>query len=382
MKDQPKEVQSQLLSIRTRLDADMSVAPEYERARSEFERLSRPLDAFEADRPLGRVVEQDQRTRRQLLPSEQVTQALASPSAAREFAQNATPNARRAFERQLTTQILDGVSDGRRDFDAAALHRAIRSSDDTLREFPEVRQRLINVAVARDGLQRAEQSTILGRVSRDPDVKVALRELFNPDPLPETANEISKTVSRIAQRNPRAASELLRLHMEATLNSAQHELMSGGNQKAGAKFAVALKGHPQQQRNFEAIMKALPNGEKRLQGFNRLLEVLEATGKAPNPQSGTAFFTQAMKEASGQPMLRQVALAAKTGGISAVKQINEFAERVALGRNMGQMANLLTRSDSGRILAQLAETPSRASRAQVLALRLSYMGRQGGNREE
>lgn len=381
LSDAPKPVQERLLEVRNRLDADLSVAPEYEVARSTHERLSRPIDPFDSSRPAGRVVEQNPLNERFLMPPEHVPGAFMPPSAAREFRGLATPNARAAQERYVTTQILDGASDGRGEINPDQLLRSLRDNQDTLSSFPDVRQRLINVATARDGVARAEASTILGKVSREPDVKKVLGLVFDENPLPGTAPEITRTVGRLAARDAGATAELLRLQMESLLNTARHTIMPGENLKAGAKWSVALRGHPVQRENLEAFMKGLPNGEKRLVGFNRAMEIMEATGKAPAPQSGTAFFSRELKDMSRTSIVRELPTAVKTGGFSMVKRFQEFSERVSLGKNMDQIANILTRPDSGRLLAELARTPSKASRAQILALRLSYMGKQGASQE-
>lgn len=379
----PRDVQSTVLGVRNRLDAEMEVAPEFRRAQEEYARQSRPLDAFEQDgRALGPVVEQEQRSGRFLMPSERVPEALNTPSAARDFQAAATPNARRAQERYITTQILQQVEDGRRNINPEALFKALETNADVLNQFPDVRRNLVNVAVARDGLARAEANTYLGRISREPDVAAAIKALFPKDPLPETAPEIGRTISRLVERNPRATAELLRMHMEATLNVASKEFSGKQSMTAGAKFSSALQGHPQQRQNFEAIVRALPDGEQRLRGFDRLIEILEATGKAPGAQSATAQLQREFKDAAHMGTLGKTVLAAKTGGTSMLTQFREFAERASLGKNMGQIANILTRPDSGRLLAELARTPTRASRAQILALRLTYMGKTGASQRQ
>jgi hypothetical protein len=381
--DTPREVKSAILEVRNRLDADLSVAPEYERARSTYEQLSRPLDVFEQDgRALGPVIEQDPLSRRQTMPPERVPEAINTPSASADFQTVATPNARRAQERYVTTQLLQAAEDGRRTINPETLFKAIENNHDVLQNFPEVRQRLVNIAAARDGVARAERSTILGRVSQDPDVRLAMRTIFEADPLPETTAEISRVAGRLAGRNPAATSELLRLQMETLLNSASHTTMAGASPKAGAKWSVALQGHPVQAENLRAFMRGLPNGETRLRGFNRFMEIVEATGKAPAPQSGTAFFSRELKDMSAGSIVRELPTAVKTGGFSLIKRFQDFNERVSLGRNLDQIANILTREDSGRVLAQLAKMPAGASRAQILALRLSYMGKQGASQRE
>ncbi|XYD08805.1 hypothetical protein R1A27_28355 [Methylobacterium sp. NMS12] len=108
----PAQSQRVLLGVRDRLDRTLSAVPEYEAARSGFEAASRNLDPFVSGSAPGRIVAQDQASGRFAMPPERVPGAIAEgPTAARDFAAVATPEARRAFEGQLTTQILDSATD-------------------------------------------------------------------------------------------------------------------------------------------------------------------------------------------------------------------------------------------------------------------------------
>ena len=73
-------------------------------------------------------------------------------------------------------------------------------------------------------------------------------------------------------------------------NEAAQRLASGGeNQSGGAKFAEALRGNRHQAANLEAGIRALPNGDGIWNGFNRLLDVMEAQQYRQATGSRTAF---------------------------------------------------------------------------------------------
>jgi hypothetical protein len=105
-------------------------------------------------------------------------------------------------------------------------------------------------------------------------------------------------------------------------------------------------------------------------------DVLETTGQRPQPGSTTSFNQEIARDLKAGSVAGDVALAAKTGGLGMVKRFTDFRERLNLGRNTQQIAAILTRPDSARVLARLAREPIGSNRAGVLALRLSYMGRQ------
>src|SRR5262249_27121722 len=99
-----------------------------------------------------------------------------------------------------------------------------------------------------------------------------------------------------ARNAPALAANLVRQHAESVFNEATQRLASGPNQFGGAKFAATIAGNPQQRRNLEAAVGALPDGDTRWRGFNRLLQVLEASGQRQRPGSMTAFNAQAMRD--------------------------------------------------------------------------------------
>ena len=126
---------------------------------------------------------------------------------------------------------------------------------------------------------------------------------------------------------------------------------------------------PQQARHLGAAVRALPNGNLRLEGFRRFLDVLETTGQ--RPRSATAFNEAIKQDLKAGSFAGDVATAAKTGSLSLVKRFSDFRERLNLGRNAEQIAAILSRSNSARVLERLAREPAGRGRAGVLVLRLT-----------
>jgi hypothetical protein len=79
----------------------------------------------------------------------------------------------------------------------------------------------------------------LGKIAaKDTTTQKAINALFPANPLANSADEIATTVGALAQRNPRAARDLVRAHVEGTFNEAGQALQSGANQAGGAKFSA------------------------------------------------------------------------------------------------------------------------------------------------
>lgn len=198
----------------------------------------------------------------------------------------------------------------------------------------------------------------LGKIAaKDTTTKAAIDALFPTSPLPNSAQEITRAVTALAARNQRATRDLIRAHAESTFNEAAQNLQSGANQFGGAKFARDIAGNPQQRANLEAaILASGPDGAQVWTGFNRFLEIVEATGTRQAIGSKTAFNAQELKDLSTGG---KVGNALKIGGSPAkwASAVNDVWSRWQMGRNVEQLAEILVNPQSRRLLQAVASRP-------------------------
>lgn len=209
----------------------------------------------------------------------------------------------------------------------------------------------------------------IGRLAKkDMTTQKAINVLFPDNPVPGTEGEIRNAVFQLARQRPAVAEQLVRAHLEMVFNQAARDLQGGANQFAGAKFAVKLAGGAQQRDNLRAAIEALPNGTARWEGFERLLDIMSATG-ARQPKGSLTAFNQLEVQSMSTGGIQ--ALAAK--GVSPGKWMsfaNDTFKAWSLGRNLDQIAHILTSPRSGEVLRNIVRLPPRSDRALVMAGRI------------
>lgn len=210
----------------------------------------------------------------------------------------------------------------------------------------------------------------LGRLAKkDVTTQRAIDALFPTNPLPNSHHEISEAVSALAAKNPGAATQLVRAHMESVFNEATRSLQGGANQFGAAKFAKQLVGNIQQRANLQAAVEALPNGRQLWNGFDNFLEAAEAIGTRQAKGSLTAFNAPEMKALSGSSLIGETV---KTG-LSPGKWwsvVNDKWSQWKLGSNLDELARIFTDPKSGPVLKRIAVMPKGSREAQYLVSRL------------
>lgn len=218
----------------------------------------------------------------------------------------------------------------------------------------------------------------LGKIaSKDTTTKAAIDALFPTKPLPNSADEIATTVGALAHRNPRAAADLVRAHTEGVFNEATRALQPGANQMGGAKFRAVLVGNPQQRANFEAAVTALPNGADRLAGFNRFLDVVEATGTRQNIGSRTAYNAEMLKGQAASGMIGEASKAV-ANPLKGAQFLADKYERWRLGQNLGELATILTNPQAVNQLRAISRMPPGSRQAEAVAVRLANIAQASG----
>jgi DNA-binding GntR family transcriptional regulator len=213
----------------------------------------------------------------------------------------------------------------------------------------------------------------LGKLAKkDVTTQKAIAALFPENPVPGTHNEVFDAVSALVQRRPAAAEQLVRAHVEMVFNQAARDLQGGANQFAGAKFATKLAGGAQQRDNLQAAIMALPNGDARWRGFEHLLDIMAATGTR-QPKGSLTAFNQLEVQSMSTGGLQELA----SKGLSPGKWMsfaNDAFKSWSLGRNLDQIARIITDPRSGNALREIVRIPPGSDRALMMAGRLIALG--------
>jgi hypothetical protein len=212
----------------------------------------------------------------------------------------------------------------------------------------------------------------IGKIaSQDTTTKAAVDALFPTNPLPNSHAEIGQTIRALSRQRPGVANDLVRAHAEMTFNETAQRLASGGfNQSGGAKFAAVLRGNSQQAANLEASVRALPNGDATWQGFNRLLDVMEAQQYRQATGSRTAFKIPGVEDLKTGGVANNVAQVVGTGGFKLPQKVMNAIQNWNVGRNVNELASLLTSPEAAERFRQLASVPPSSVQSGALVARL------------
>lgn len=217
----------------------------------------------------------------------------------------------------------------------------------------------------------------LGKIaSKDTTTQQAIEAVFPARPLANSEQEVSTAISALAKRNPWAAQQLVRAHLQQKLDDAFNAAGRGQDaaQFAGASFANRVAGSSvvdtQRFKNLQSAVEALPNGQQTWQGFQRFLDIAQATGTRMPIGSRTAFNEKDL-------------LALSTGNVAAnlvkeaasperwLNMAHDYVGRWQLGRNLDSLAALLTDPKAGATLKQIATQPAASRQGAMLAARLA-----------
>lgn len=239
---------------------------------------------------------------------------------------------------------------------------------------PELAQARAQQAHMREQYLAPLQAGPLGKLMDTPETRRAIKALFPRDPVPGSAGEVLDAVTALSARSPLATRQLVRAHVESVFNTATRDLQAGPSGFGGASFRAQLVGNAQQAENMAAAIRGLPGGAAILPGFDRMLEIMEATGQRQRIGSQTAFNAEMQAALKSGGMLGEAATLAAGVGTQFPKRVLERFKQWNLGRNTDELARLLTDPRATGLFRTLAEAPQGSSRAYAAAARLGALG--------
>lgn len=212
----------------------------------------------------------------------------------------------------------------------------------------------------------------LGQLAKAQGLEKQASILLNKNPLPGSELGVSQAIRQIATQDPGLAQQFVRMHLERALNGAAD----------GPAFAktIANPANPQQTKNLQAMMEALPDGSDRWKAFSNGLKILQAQGYKQVDGSGLATAVNAeMKKGSvAGRILGAAGLTAAEHGLGAWRFAdiaNDMYKDFRYGRNTSRLAQLLTEGSAGQVRA-IANAPSKKMIGPAI-LAASLAGRSG-----
>lgn len=213
----------------------------------------------------------------------------------------------------------------------------------------------------------------IGKLANTPEVSNAIQVLFPRNPVPNSAGEVLSAVQKLSIKNKQAAQQLVRAHVESVFNNATRDLQAGPSGFGGASFRAQLVGNTQQAENMAAAIRGLPGGAAILPGFDRMLEIMEATGQRQRIGSQTAFNAEMQAALQSGGILGETAALTGGVGMQVPKRVLERFKQWNLGRNTDELARLLTDPRATGLFRALAQAPRGSSKAVLIATRLGTL---------
>lgn len=363
------------------LDSALEGVPAYGQARRNFAAASTPLAPFAPETTPGRIIDRDQFGRNYTMPTEKIAPTIESGGAtgADQFLSAAanSPASRQIFGQYFSQKLLDGARNQAGQINPDALNNALHQNHDILQRFPEVSSALNRVADARRALGTIEIAPI-GRLAATDDFGKQAKVLFDSNPLPGSERPIGDAVRQVAERDPEAAQQMTRMYLEKTFNEATQANQPGANQFGGPKFAAVVGGNPQQMKNLQAAITALPNGQTRWTAFQKAFDVFQAMGTRQPVGSQTAFNQMIAKSLEGTGALPELAATAASPN-KWLGLASDIYRRYAFGQNTKQLAQAMVSGNVSDLRRVVQASPNSVQSQAALIAILAREGGQSGS---
>jgi hypothetical protein len=183
--------------------------------------------------------------------------------------------------------------------------------------------------------------------------------LMPTNPQVTTPKDIKATVQALRRQDPNAVPSWTRQSLEGIFNETTQKLQSGENQFGGAKFASTIAGNKQQRENLKTLVTE-SSGIQAWNGFEKMLDVMEAQGKRQPMGSATSFNDLAVEQFKQGGIGQAGALVTKPSRLSVA--YDEFR----LGKNAQLMAKLLTDPDGINKLKEISNTAPNSAKSRML----------------
>jgi hypothetical protein len=198
-----------------------------------------------------------------------------------------------------------------------------------------------------------------GPVGQIAEGKVGAETLMPNKPVALYPTDIKRTVDLLRRKDPSAVPDWTRQQLEGIFNETGQNLQNGPNQFGGAKFASTIQGNKQQKANLQTLIQESA-GMQAYQGFERVLNNLEAQGTRQGAGSATSFNNQFQRELSEGGPLAAAKLVFKPS------EVATKYEEWQLGKNANKLADMLTNPDSIKQLQDLARTKPNTAKERLL----------------
>lgn len=183
--------------------------------------------------------------------------------------------------------------------------------------------------------------------------------LMPANPQATTPKDIKATVQALRRQDPNAVSAWTRQSLEGIFNETGQKLQGGENQFGGAKFAATIAGNKQQRENLKTLVTESA-GIQAWNGFEKMLDVMEAQGKRQPVGSATAFNQMIAEEFKQGGVGKLATTAAKPS------QLANAYDEFRMGKNAQLLAKLLTDPDGINKLKEISNNAPKSAKTRLL----------------
>jgi hypothetical protein len=239
--------------------------------------------------------------------------------------------------------------------DAATLRQAVVDGSRQVPGSPYEAAMNIEAETRRRLLQPLKNGPLGKLAKSDGDVARAIDILFSPN---ASADEIAVATRLVSNVNPYAARDLTRAYLRMKFDEATQVVSRTDMSTAGASFWKEVAGNPQQRENLQAVITSLPNGGAIWPGVDRFLTILEAQSLRRPIGSETAFNKTTQEALRQGNAVQETTQAVSSGLMKLPSKISGRIEEWRMGRNVDDLARLLTDPTAGREFARMANSNS------------------------